>query len=345
MTVAENVAYGLRVKGVDEASRSEPGRTRRSNWFTSTASATGDPSQLSGGQRQRVALARALINEPAVLLLDEPLGALDLKLRQAMQIELKNLQRQVGITFVFVTHDQEEALTMSDRIAVFNDGRIEQVGTPSEVYESPKNSFVAEFVGTSNVIESDIGASDYSGRRTGSPFDPRRSRSDKPGECTVEGVVSEVVYLGMYTKYRIDVAGNDPLRRFPEHRTGERIAVHQGWRLRRGKLEQGVLPGIGLIGAYREQERQNEREQSTMRKRSVAIAACLAIILAACGSDGERKVRVLSPKSETAKAKSSSSPGPGYIEDGSTDAGLRLGDRVRGGDRLSGRGQDCGHLR
>ena len=110
------------------------------------------PSQLSGGQRQRVALARALINRPSVLLLDEPLGALDLKLRQAMQLELKTLQREVGITFIYVTHDQEEALTMSDRLAVFNHGKVEQVGTPTEVYENPRNAFVAGFVGTSNVI-------------------------------------------------------------------------------------------------------------------------------------------------------------------------------------------------
>ena len=113
------------------------------------------PSQLSGGQRQRVALARAIVNRPKVLLLDEPLGALDLKLRQEMQIELKSIQREVGITFVYVTHDQEEALTMSDRLAVFNQGRIEQVGPPAEVYEHPENEFIAGFVGVSNVIERD----------------------------------------------------------------------------------------------------------------------------------------------------------------------------------------------
>ena len=205
MSVAENVAYGLRVRGVDEASRT--GRVHDALKLVHL-DGLGDrrPSQLSGGQRQRVALARALINEPAVLLLDEPLGALDLKLRQAMQTELKNLQRQVGITFIFVTHDQEEALTMSDRIAVFNDGRVEQVGTPSEIYENPKNSFVAEFVGTSNVIESELAE-----RLLGSPdrftVRPEKITIGQPGECTVEGVVSEVIYLGMYTKYRIDVQG------------------------------------------------------------------------------------------------------------------------------------------
>ena len=113
------------------------------------------PSQLSGGQRQRVALARAIVNRPKVLLLDEPLGALDLKLRQEMQIELKSIQREVGITFVYVTHDQEEALTMSDRLAVFNEGRIEQIGPPAEVYEHPQSEFIAGFVGVSNVLERD----------------------------------------------------------------------------------------------------------------------------------------------------------------------------------------------
>src|SRR5574342_55297 len=152
MTIEDNIAYGLIVKGVPKAERYQqvdemldlvrlPGFGYRK------------PSQLSGGQRQRVALARALINHPKVLLLDEPLGALDLKLRQQMQVELKAIQQRVGITFIFVTHDQEEALTMSDRIAVFNQGKIEQVGTPAEIYEHPTTPFVAGFVGTSNIIE------------------------------------------------------------------------------------------------------------------------------------------------------------------------------------------------
>src|SRR5512139_2909031 len=151
MTVGENIAYGLMIKHVPPAERKKrvqemlelvrlPGMSERK------------PNQLSGGQRQRVALARALINQPRVLLLDEPLGALDLKLRQQMQVELKALQQRVGITFIFVTHDQEEALTMSDRIAVFNLGKIEQVGTPAEIYEHPASPFVAGFVGISNLI-------------------------------------------------------------------------------------------------------------------------------------------------------------------------------------------------
>jgi putative spermidine/putrescine transport system ATP-binding protein len=164
------------------------------------------PSQLSGGQRQRVALARALVNRPRVLLLDEPLGALDLKLREEMQIELKTIQRDVGITFIFVTHDQDEALTMSDRIAVFNVGRIEQVGTPAEIYEHPASVFIAGFVGTSNVLSGEAAAA-----ITGSPerftVRPEKIRIAEPDaavgerDCSAEGTVRDVVYLGTTTRY------------------------------------------------------------------------------------------------------------------------------------------------
>jgi putative spermidine/putrescine transport system ATP-binding protein len=153
--------------------------------------------QLSGGQRQRVALARAIVNGPPVLLLDEPLGALDLKLRQEMQIFLKALQQDLGITFVYVTHDQEEALTMSDRLAVFNEGRIEQVGTPAEVYEHPQTEFVAGFVGVSNILERD-------GRRF--TIRPEKIRMSEEGAGEGEaGVVREVVYVGMVTRYVVDL--------------------------------------------------------------------------------------------------------------------------------------------
>ncbi len=155
MSVRQNVEYGLRVKKVGK-----PDRRKRADEALATVRLEGyadrRPHQLSGGQRQRVALARALVNRPKVLLLDEPLGALDLKLRREMQIELKEIQREVGITFVFVTHDQEEALTMSDRIAVFNEGRIEQLATPVELYEEPASAFVAGFVGTSNLLEGQV---------------------------------------------------------------------------------------------------------------------------------------------------------------------------------------------
>jgi putative spermidine/putrescine transport system ATP-binding protein len=209
MTVTENVGYGLMVKKVGEAER----RQRVDEALALVhldAHGSRKPSQLSGGQRQRVALARALINRPSLLLLDEPLGALDLKLRQAMQIELKALQREVGITFVYVTHDQEEALTMSDRLAVFNQGKVEQVGTPAEVYESPANEFVAGFVGVSNIIE---GALAVRLRGDSDAFTVRPEKitvgdaaSPAPeGVISITGTVVEATYLGMYSRYRVDV--------------------------------------------------------------------------------------------------------------------------------------------
>ncbi len=209
MTIDDNVAYGLMIKGVPKAER-----TKRVNDMLDLVQLPGfghrKPSQLSGGQRQRVALARALINHPKVLLLDEPLGALDLKLRQQMQVELKSIQQRVGITFIFVTHDQEEALTMSDRIAVFNQGKIEQIGTPSEVYEKPATSFVAGFVGTSNLISGEVAK-----RITGSDktFSIRPEKiylgpgADKPSEnkYSATGTVRDVIYLGLYTRYLVDL--------------------------------------------------------------------------------------------------------------------------------------------
>src|SRR6201987_3447402 len=196
MTVAENVAYGLRVKGMSRRDR----RARAEAVLDRVRlPGLGDrkPVQLSGGQRQRVALARAIVNQPPVLLLDEPLGALDLKLRQEMQTFLKALQRDLGITFVYVTHDQEEALTMSDRLAVFNEGRIEQVGSPAEVYEHPQTEFVAGFVGVSNVLERD-------GRRF--TIRPEKIRiADGRGGGGEPGVVREVVYAGMVTRYVVDL--------------------------------------------------------------------------------------------------------------------------------------------
>jgi putative spermidine/putrescine transport system ATP-binding protein len=196
MTVAENVEYGLRVKGMGRRDR----RARAEAMLDKVRlPGLGDrkPVQLSGGQRQRVALARAIVNGPPVLLLDEPLGALDLKLRQEMQIFLKALQRDLGITFVYVTHDQEEALTMSDRMAVFNEGRIEQVGTPAEVYEHPQTEFVAGFVGVSNVVERD-------GRRI--TIRPEKIRMTDEGADDGElGTVREVVYVGMITRYVVDL--------------------------------------------------------------------------------------------------------------------------------------------
>jgi putative spermidine/putrescine transport system ATP-binding protein len=215
MNVGDNVAYGLMIKKV---SKSE--QTKRVNEMLELVQLKGfagrKPSQLSGGQRQRVALARALINHPKVLLLDEPLGALDLKLRQQMQIELKNIQKQVGITFIFVTHDQEEAITMSDRIAVFNQGKIEQIGSPSEIYERPASTFVAGFVGTSNLISGEVAK-----RITGSDqtFSIRPEKihlgtldeKNDSGMVSLNGLVRDVVYLGLYTRYLVDIDGGGDL--------------------------------------------------------------------------------------------------------------------------------------
>jgi putative spermidine/putrescine transport system ATP-binding protein len=214
MTVGDNVAYGLMVKRVKRSERRERAaealRMVRLEGFEKRK-----PTQLSGGQRQRVALARALVNRPRVLLLDEPLGALDLKLREEMQIELKSIQRDVGITFIFVTHDQDEALTMSDRIAVFNEGAIEQVGTPAEVYEHPTSAFIANFVGTSNMFEHDA-ARAIAGTAERFSVRPEKIRIEDPGtsaadgECAAEGTVRDVVYLGTTTRYFVTLdAGAD----------------------------------------------------------------------------------------------------------------------------------------
>ena len=204
MTVGENVAYGLRVRGVPR--RERRGRVEEVLRIVRLPGlADRKPIQLSGGQRQRVALARALVNSPRVLLLDEPLGALDLKLRQEMQVELRRIQREVsdvGMTFVYVTHDQEEALTMSDRLAVFNEGRIEQIGAPAEVYERPTTEFVAGFIGVSNVIA-----------RDGRTFTVRpekitmlETRDEAARGDTVEsGEVRDVVYVGMFTRYHVEL--------------------------------------------------------------------------------------------------------------------------------------------
>ena len=213
MNVRDNVAYGLKVKGV--------GKTERLNRAEEALGMValggyGDrkPVQLSGGQRQRVALARALVNRPRVLLLDEPLGALDLKLREQMQSELKKLQRQLGITFIFVTHDQTEALSMSDRVAVFNKGRIEQVDTPRNLYMKPATTFVAEFVGTSNVIRGELAQ-----RLSGSPqpfsIRPEHVRfAEGPlgsGEVEVSGLLHDIQYQGSATRYELKLENGQAL--------------------------------------------------------------------------------------------------------------------------------------
>jgi putative spermidine/putrescine transport system ATP-binding protein len=207
MTVGENVEYGMRVGKVGRAER----RTRASEALEMVRLGgfeSRKPNMLSGGQRQRVALARAIVNRPRVLLLDEPLGALDLKLREQMQVELKGIQGEVGITFIYVTHDQDEALTMSDRIAVFNEGRIEQVGDPVEVYERPATQFVTGFVGVSNTLE-----------RDGSRFTVRPEKvrlleptDDATGLHTERGVIRDVAYAGMVTRYLVQLDAGGELQ-------------------------------------------------------------------------------------------------------------------------------------
>ena len=233
LNVRQNIAFGLRKKGL---SKSEMAQRVDDALSLIKLQGYGDraSTQLSGGQRQRVALARALVCRPKVLLLDEPLGALDLKLREEMQVELKTIQRRAGITFVFVTHDQEEALTLSDRIAVFNEGRIEQVGGAREIYEQPANSFVAGFVGTSNLLRGEQ-AERATGRRGTFGIRPEKlsivapgsERADSDGSAT--GTVSEVVYAGPVTRFVVDLDGG-----------GRLIALEEnGHRARHDELHRG----------------------------------------------------------------------------------------------------------
>jgi len=249
MSVADNVAYGLMIRG-----QPRPERLAKAERMLEMVALGGlggrRPAQLSGGQRQRVALARALINQPSVLLLDEPLGALDLKLREQMQVELKQIQRRIGITFVYVTHDQGEALAMSDRIAVFNRGRIEQIGAPAAVYERPATAFVAGFVGVSNLLGDDAAAA-----IAGSP-QPFSIRPEKihllmpgatapAGGCAVEGTVTSVLYLGASTRFEVELATGGTLTVIEQNRAEVAAgAGHQGQRVRLW-WERGHMQPIG----------------------------------------------------------------------------------------------------
>lgn len=240
MSVAENVAYGLRVRGVKSAER-----LKRAGEMLELVrlDSFGDrrPAQLSGGQKQRVALARALINQPRVLLLDEPLGALDLKLREEMQAELKGLQQRLGITFVFVTHDQGEALSMADRVAVFSRGRVEQLDTPRELYNRPRTAFVANFVGSANVIPAEL-AHALTGQRRSFAIRPELIDILAPGERAPDGAVScegtllDVLYHGASSRCRVQIAQDAVLAVArpeaaggePELETGARVRL--AWR-------------------------------------------------------------------------------------------------------------------
>jgi len=238
LTIAENVAYGLRVRGQGKAERQQAVAEAIAQVRLSHV-AERLPHQLSGGQRQRIALARALILRPRVLLLDEPLGALDKQLREEMQIELKRIQREVGITFIFVTHDQEEALTLSDRVAVFNDGRIEQVGTAREVYEYPQTEFVARFLGLSNIIPAAV-SERLTGKAQIVSIRPERVRlideaaTPATGDVVMSGTVAEIVYTGPTTRVLIDA--EDGVRLIAEtqntHHPAADVRVERGDRVR-----------------------------------------------------------------------------------------------------------------
>jgi len=263
MSVGQNVAYGLMVRKVPREERrrrvAEALRMVRLDGYEDRR-----PSQLSGGQRQRVALARALVNRPKVLLLDEPLGALDLKLREEMQIELKAIQRDVGITFVFVTHDQDEALTMSDRIAVFNNGLIEQVGTPADVYERPATAFVAGFVGTSNLLEGDV-AKAVNGSPATFTVRPEKIRMTDPGtavapdECGLDGTVRDVVYVGINTRYIVSL-----------ERGGELVVVQQN--LSTSSMEALAAKGRRVQLVWSRQHNRTVEDQTASRQTTKEVA-------------------------------------------------------------------------
>jgi putative spermidine/putrescine transport system ATP-binding protein len=265
LDVLGNVEYGLAVKKVPRRER----RQRAEDALESVRlGGYGDrrPGQLSGGQRQRVALARALVNRPKVLLLDEPLGALDLKLRREMQIELKQLQRDVGITFVFVTHDQEEALTMSDRIAVFNDGRVEQVAAPAELYEAPASSFVAGFVGTSNLIAGET-ARVVLGREGMFSIRPEKIHLAGTHEAAglrgrTTGVIEAIVYLGSVNHYvvRLDEGGTLTVLRQNLHGTSDQKVGAEGDRVTLAWADEHLIDltptatSVGTTGSGTHQE-------------------------------------------------------------------------------------------
>jgi putative spermidine/putrescine transport system ATP-binding protein len=232
MTVGENVAYGLRIKGVAKAEREA--RARKALAMVKLAGyEQRRPSQLSGGQRQRVALARALVNGPKALLLDEPLGALDLKLREQMQEELKTLQKQLGITFVFVTHDQGEALSMADRVAVFNEGKIVQVDSPAQVYERPQSRFVADFVGSSNVLPPDF-AADHGCSAKWTSLRPERIAVVAPGTAipkghlSADGEVKLISYQGAVMRFSVQAGDRRIAAEVPagaEFKEGDKVRL------------------------------------------------------------------------------------------------------------------------
>jgi putative spermidine/putrescine transport system ATP-binding protein len=250
MTVGENVAYGLRVAGIAKAERAKR-RDEALEMVRLPGYGDRKPGELSGGQRQRVALARAIVNRPKVLLLDEPLGALDLKLREQMQVELKTIQSEVGITFVYVTHDQDEALTMSNRIAVFNEGLIEQVSTPVDLYEKPETEFVAGFVGVSNLLE-----------RDGSRFTIRPEKIQLLDDATVpdglhteRGRIVDIAYAGMVTRYTVDLDAGGKLQLIRQNTQS-------------AEIDAGAVQGREVVVGWRPEHTVAVRERSKTQEGS-----------------------------------------------------------------------------
>ena len=356
MNVADNVEYGLRVAKVGKEERGKR-RAEAMEMVRLTGYDDRKPTELSGGQRQRVALARAIVNQPRVLLLDEPLGALDLKLREQLQIELKQIQREVGITFVYVTHDQEEALTMSDRIAVFNEGRIEQIGEPESVYERPTNAFVAGFVGVSNLIHRDGGSF------TVRPEKVRMIGAGDPADGLIveEGTIVDVSYAGMVTRFHVQLDRGDTLQvaRQNQEQTshedegmrGERIRV--GWRREHtvAVAEPGRTPNGD--GADNPTEEENMRSDARSAWWAWLTVAGLSVFIAAfaigCGSDDSTDSTSddSAMLTEIGEGEGRGQPDRlGRLRRGRVHRPeRRLGQRLREGHRLRGQRQDRQHVR
>ncbi|MGN7800386.1 ABC transporter ATP-binding protein [Leifsonia sp. 22587] len=269
MSVIDNVAYGLRVRGVGRAER----RRRALDALASVrleGFADRRPNQLSGGQRQRVALARATVVKPKALLLDEPLGALDLKLRQQMQVELKQLQHELGIAFVFVTHDQDEALTLSDRIAVFNNGRIEQLGTPRELYENPVSRFVADFVGTSNLFGREHARS-VLGREGEYSIRPEKltltAEADASGSPSASGTLVESVYAGSSIRRVVDLDAGPRISVLEHNDRTHRVELERGTRVRISWNDDDLRPLAGTAPAWTDDDAAESLDADVPRTR------------------------------------------------------------------------------
>ena len=335
MTVGDNVAYGLRVAGVDKAERAKR-RDEALEMVRLPGYGERKPAELSGGQRQRVALARAIVNRPKVLLLDEPLGALDLKLREQMQVELKTIQGEVGITFVYVTHDQDEALTMSDRIAVFNEGRIEQVSPPDELYEQPETEFVAGFVGVSNLLERD------GSRFTIRPEKIELLEAGRPGPgCTPSAAASP---------------RSPTPARSPATRSASTPGESFSWFVRTSRARAtmprrsrgGGTRGLAAGARGRRRRQVNQRGGNTVRKEAhPARTAWLVVagLLAVHARAGRLRLQRRQQQRRRRTAEARQGRGPGQPDLLGRLRRTRMDEAVRTGNRLQGQRQDRRHLR